>query len=152
MPSLSVKWVAQVPQPQYLKSSLIEKPPSFSTGLSSSARYSQIWGMSMAMSSACSSVSANLRKQRGHTCKIISLYKILFYTQIIMQLFGNNCIVYVWKQDAGEEQSHNSSPTKDTCNERKQCIESYLTETICSASYLKNAQEKVFRSSLKFLE
>lgn len=44
----------------YCISSLIEIPPSFNMGVTNSARYNQIWGISMAISSAISKVSENL--------------------------------------------------------------------------------------------
>lgn len=44
----------------YCISSLIEIPPSFNMGVTNSARYNQIWGISMAISSAISKVSAKL--------------------------------------------------------------------------------------------
>lgn len=47
----------------YCISSLIEIPPSFNMGVTNSARYNQIWGISMAMSSAISRVSEKLLKE-----------------------------------------------------------------------------------------
>lgn len=48
----------------YTISSLMEIPPSFNMGVTSSARYNQIWGISMAMSSANSKVSEKLKNSR----------------------------------------------------------------------------------------
>lgn len=48
----------------YMISSLMEIPPSFNMGVTSSARYNQIWGISMAMSSANSKVSEKLKNRR----------------------------------------------------------------------------------------
>lgn len=48
----------------HLKSGPIGMPPSCSMGVISSARYSQMWGMSMAMSSAASRVSSSLERER----------------------------------------------------------------------------------------
>lgn len=48
----------------YTISSLIGIPPSFNKGVTSSARYNQIWGISMAMSSANSKVSEKLKKEQ----------------------------------------------------------------------------------------
>jgi hypothetical protein len=42
----------------------MEIPPSFNMGVTSSARYNQIWGISMAMSSANSKVSEKLKNNR----------------------------------------------------------------------------------------
>lgn len=42
----------------------MEIPPSFNKGVTSSARYNQIWGISMAMSSANSKVSEKLKKEQ----------------------------------------------------------------------------------------
>lgn len=44
-----------------LNRSLMAIPPSLNTGLSSSAKYSQMKGISMAISSACSNISENLQ-------------------------------------------------------------------------------------------
>lgn len=53
-------------------SSLMEIPPSFNMGVTNSARYNQIWGISIAMSSANSNVSEKLKKRTGrkfsHKC------------------------------------------------------------------------------------
>lgn len=48
----------------YMRSSLMEIPPSFNMGVTSSARYNQMWGISMAMSSANSNVSEKLKRTR----------------------------------------------------------------------------------------
>lgn len=48
----------------YCISSLIEIPPSFNMGVTNSARYNQIWGISMAISSAISKVSEKLQKKK----------------------------------------------------------------------------------------
>lgn len=48
----------------YCISSLIEIPPSFNMGVTSSARYNHMWGISMAISSAISKVSENLKKKK----------------------------------------------------------------------------------------
>lgn len=45
----------------------MEIPPSFNMGVTSSARYNQIWGISMAMSSANSNVSEKLKKNRKNS-------------------------------------------------------------------------------------
>lgn len=58
---LALSW--QRKQSAYVRSSLIEIPPSFKVGVTSSAKYNQMWGMSMAMSSASSKVSRNLGKR-----------------------------------------------------------------------------------------
>lgn len=42
----------------------MEIPPSFNTGVTNSARYNQIWGISIAMSSANSNVSEKLKKEQ----------------------------------------------------------------------------------------
>lgn len=42
----------------------MEIPPSFNMGVTSSARYNQIWGISIAMSSANSRVSEKLKREQ----------------------------------------------------------------------------------------
>lgn len=61
---ISLTWcAAKETRTTYMMSSRMEIPPSFNMGVTSSARYNQIWGISMAMSSAVSNVSEKLREQ-----------------------------------------------------------------------------------------
>jgi len=77
----------------YCISSLIEIPPSFNMGVTNSARYNQIWGMSMAMSSAISKVSEKLegkkeKRQGLNAVRDLPCKANLHFKNLLLQKWG----------------------------------------------------------------